>query len=237
MALKQLSGFFATHLHGILRLPLKEAAAARLRTKRMAINESALGDEAQSYGWTYKLEDGVCTNSLALKTAERFGLSKNILNRAEAFSDIVTDVGIISSSAIDKHDLDRQSHVASKESRDVHLVKGLPVISNFLEGIIKTKVFQIPSQYLPPAQLAGSPCVYVLELKPPARSSSAFYVGQTAHLPNRISQHRKKGKHWKNFDAIAIPIEEGTDEARNIESLTIRELSRLGYELVSWADG
>lgn len=242
MALKQLSGFFATHLHGILRLPLKEAAAARLRTKRMAINESALGDEAQSYGWTYKLEDGVCTNSLALKTAERFGLSKHILNRAEAFSDIVTDVGIISSSAIDRDDLvalaaNGQSRVASKESIDENLAKGLPVISNFLEGIIKTKVFQIPSLYLPPAQLAGSSCVYVLELKPPARSSSAFYVGQTAHLPTRISQHRKKGKHWKNFDAIAIPIEKGTDEARNIESLTIRELSRLGYELVSWADG
>ena len=38
------------------------------------------------FKWTYKLEDGVCTNSLALLTASQFGVPSNVLNRAAEMS-------------------------------------------------------------------------------------------------------------------------------------------------------
>ncbi len=53
-----MSGMFATHLHGILRLPYTTAAATRLKKKRMAISEDFHG----RISWTYTIEDGVCTN-------------------------------------------------------------------------------------------------------------------------------------------------------------------------------
>ncbi len=233
MAVKGMCGFFATHLHGILSLPLKEEATSRLGRRRMALNETNLGDRTQSYGWTYKLEEGICTDSLALQTAERFGLSTDILSRAETFLDLVSDVEVSRSSPVLQEDISYPPHFNSSETKES--CDGLAAISHFLEGMAKAKVFQIPRQYLPPAQLASSPCVYVLQLED--GDSFRYYVGQTADLSNRINQHRKKGKKWKASDAVAIPIEKGTDDARIIETLAIREISRLGFKLVSWADG
>ena len=49
-------------LHGILRFPLSDACNQRLKKKRMAIKENEVGQ----LKWTYKMEDGVCTNSVSL---------------------------------------------------------------------------------------------------------------------------------------------------------------------------
>jgi len=249
MAIKGMCGFFATHLHGILRLPLKADANARLIRKRMAINENALGDQVQNYGWTYKIEDGICTDSLAMKTAERFGLPKDVLNRAGAFSVLVNDVEIVSS-LTDQESQDKPASTVNCVRRKERKPRceidpgifSLCKISTIVEEMVKAKAFLIPPTYMPPAQIAGCPCVYVLEVDGGTSVNqeiprSRFYVGQTANLPNRLTQHRKKGKEWKMLSAIAIPIEGGTDDARNVERCLIRELSRLGYELISWADG
>ena len=88
MAESYMSGMFATHLHGILKLPYSSTAEARLRKKRMAISEYGNGQ----LKWTYTVEDGVCTNSLALLTAAKFGLPKSILQRAEQLSEYWGDV-------------------------------------------------------------------------------------------------------------------------------------------------
>lgn len=237
MALKGMSGFFATHLHGILSLPLNSDAAVRLGRRRMALNETKHDGSTFSYGWSYKIEEGVCTESLALNTAERFGLSENILKRAETFLQLVSEVEVGCSSSANQMEKNIYLTVDLKQntSEMKEICEGLPAISRFLEGMADTKVFSIPRQHLPPAQLARAPCVYVLQLED--GSDHRYYVGQTTNLVNRIRQHRKKGSQWKASDAIAISVEKGTDEARIIESTTIRELSRLGYKLISWVDG
>ena len=43
--------------------------------------------------WTYKMEDGICTQSHALVTAARFGLPADILSRAEALALCLDDDG------------------------------------------------------------------------------------------------------------------------------------------------
>ena len=59
MSESYMSGMFATHLHGILELPYSPEAEARLKKKRMAIIDD---EDSNGPKWTYKIEDGVCTN-------------------------------------------------------------------------------------------------------------------------------------------------------------------------------
>ena len=77
MSTAGMSGIFATHLHGVLDLPLK--GQDRITRKRMVTE--------QDFHWTYRMEDGVCRDSLALVTAARFGLPETIIRRAAAFSE------------------------------------------------------------------------------------------------------------------------------------------------------
>jgi len=72
-----MSGIFATHLHDVLDLPLRKD---RIITKRIKIEHDK---KTGSYEWTHKLEDGKCRDSMALVTAEQFGLPKEIIRRAE----------------------------------------------------------------------------------------------------------------------------------------------------------
>lgn len=48
-------------LHGILNFPLRGDAQKRIRKKRMAMRSNEMGHLT----WTYKLEDGTCTNSVS----------------------------------------------------------------------------------------------------------------------------------------------------------------------------
>ena len=79
MAESGMSGIFATHLHDVLELPLNKT---RIATKRIKIDQSEENDGNINYEWTHKLEDGICTDSMALVTAERFGLPDEIISRA-----------------------------------------------------------------------------------------------------------------------------------------------------------
>ena len=93
------TGIFATHLHELLELPLDLSSDVVYR--RMGVRwvpapveaEVAAPDtdaEAEAPvaaltsvpDWTYELEDGVCTDSLALHTGRRFGMSRKMLSRA-----------------------------------------------------------------------------------------------------------------------------------------------------------
>jgi DNA mismatch repair ATPase MutS len=182
MELKGMSGFFATHLHGILSLPLHREAAVRLGRRRMAFNETRLGDRAHSYCWSYKIEEGACIESLALNTVERFGLSQDILKRAEAFLELVSDIeiGCTSSGDQGEKNISQTKGLKKKAGEVKEMCEGLPAISRFLEDVADTNGFSIPSQHLPPAQLARSPCVYVLQ----DGIDHRYFVGQTTNLSN-----------------------------------------------------
>lgn len=71
------SGIFATHLHEVFELPL---SLSRVSYKRMGIEQGHGPDDKQ---WTYKLEDGKCTDSLALHTARQYSIPSSIIKRAE----------------------------------------------------------------------------------------------------------------------------------------------------------
>ena len=212
MAVSGMSGMFATHLHGILNIPYVPLAESRLRKKRMAIQDDGQGH----LSWTYKLEDGVCTNSLALLTAAKFGLDPSILQRAEELSKYWNTDTIESKMHFDEN------------SSDINMNTAIEILQSVVgRGVC----VPVPPSYMPPPSLEGSSCVYILQI------GKKYYVGETDSLSQRLSQHRSKGRDWSSLSAVAIQIEEGKSHARNVESLVIRRMSKDGFDMISVADG
>lgn len=124
-----MSGIFATHLHDVLDLPLRKT---RIVTKRIKI----VHDEKDgSYEWTHKLEDGICTDSMALVTAERFGLPEEIIRRAEELTQFIpertntTDKDSIGSLVVGPMDDEENSFTSDGIIDDV-FISSIPEISS-----------------------------------------------------------------------------------------------------------
>lgn len=226
MALTGMSGMFATHLHDILQLPL--AGWHRITRKRMAIHErDQSGHELANYKWTYKLEDGVCTDSMALVTAARFGLPQRVLERAEFFADsLAAPVPTLEPSDPSANDLIHQVETETEafDAED---------ISYTIETITGKAPVAIPSRWSVPASHEGQTCVYVLQFDNPR----GFYVGETDNIRKRLDQHRSKGGNWSTVDAYVVNVPEGKSEARELESRLIQRLARAGMLLHSTRDG
>jgi MutS domain V/GIY-YIG catalytic domain len=221
MAQKGMSGIFATHLHEIFDLPLKDAD--RVKNKRMAL---ATGEDRSDLS-TFRLEDGICTDSLAMVTASRFGFPAAVLERAQEFSNMLAADDSVSkvrgkpsmplaTSASGVRTLDDAICALSS----INGCEGMPVV--------------IPAEWNPPPSLEGTSCVYILALED---DSTRFYVGETDSLSQRLRQHRAKGGAWSKFSAAVYRIREGKSRSRSVESLVIRALATGGFDMVSIVDG
>lgn len=237
MAQAGMGGIFATHLHDILNLPLH--ARDRIRTKQMAIHEhDDAGKEVSRYSWTYRIEDGVCTDSMALITASRFGLPSKVLERAAYFERFLRGSDSEVRQPVEERATDLDT--SSSPGRAVSLgggpnveALGLETAQRILEGITGGSAVSIPSTWSTPPALEGQSCVYVVQLKDPL----CYYVGETDKLRQRLAQHRAKGERWSRCDAIAVAITGGKSEARSVESRIIQSLAQAGFDLQSTSDG
>lgn len=248
MAEAGMSGVFATHLHDVLDLPLK--GRDRIFMKRMAFEEYT-NDEtsATDYVWTYKMEDGFCTNSLALVTAAKFGLPESILQRAQYFGSTVGDSPTMVNSYRDGEDdvdpspIEAPSETVTRDASEFksssNVEKNLQTAVQFAENVVgsKDRAIRIPPLWSSPPALEGRSCIYILELGNAENGETRFYVGETDSLRGRLSQHRNKGGEWKSVTAAALPIAGGKTQARLVESLLIRKLAKAGFRLESIADG
>lgn len=249
MAAKRMSGIFATHLHGILNLPLKETALDRIERKRMAISTSDGEHE-----WKYLLEDGVCIDSMALVTAAKFGLPGNILQRAEDLATSLPETMISPSSDDDGQPIIQDGCIKkflntmeSNDTQSLNLDDAIRAVEHMIGSKFETT--QIPPSWMSPSSLEGRTCVYILEIRKNALASNRYsdptdplvtaqyYVGETDSLSRRLKQHRSKGGDWAGLKAAAIPVSGGKSEARNIESLLIQKMSRMGFDMISVSDG
>jgi hypothetical protein len=228
MAGAGMCGVFATHLHDVLDLPLN--GRDRIVMKRMAFEERRNGDAGPDYVWTYRLEDGYCTNSLALVTAARFGLPDEILQRAKFF-------GSGSSTFKDMENNESLPDCVPSNGEKDRVENGLHRAIRFAEDILGQQgtAIRIPPQWSAPPALEGRSCVYILELGD--EDELRYYVGETDSLHRRLGQHRSKGGAWAQLTAAALPISGGKTQARNVESLVIRKLAKAGFLLESVSDG
>ena len=226
------SGMFATHLHGILDMPLGDRARARLRKKRMAVADDGDG----RLRWTYQLEDGVCVDSLALLTASTFGLPDTILQRAGHFSqcwsnDSGSSADVPGNAIAAAEPLDEPT-APIVDSEPTQASTTLEDAAFILEDVVGSGTsVHIPQSYLSPPSLEGSSCVYIIQ------AGRRYYVGETDSISRRLAQHRSKGDEWSSSTAVAIKVDGGKSRALNIESRVIRALARRGFDLISVSDG
>ena len=228
MAGAGINGIFATHLHAIIDLPLLDWD--RIQEKRMAINDDTVHNGDVS--WTYRIEDGVCTESMALVTAARFGLPTQILSRAASFTDFLNTY-------------EKSTRPVTKESPKSRLS---PKPENILQheslGLLEAckvigcsdTAMQIPPRWQAPSSLEGTSCVYILELNE-SPSYCRYYVGETDSIGQRLKSHRAKGGAWTQATAAAFAVYGGKTQARNMESLAIQRLAQAGFSLISISDG
>ena len=248
MAKAGMKGMFATHLHDILDLPLEHSE--RIFNKRMTIDGQVSGDGSCSLDWTYRLEDGVCTDSLALLTAERFGLPEDIIERARELEEHLPDrLRRSSTSSIGEETLNQGGYGGTSPVEDSGEFSSKMTSSTSTPSPVITECFEqaktlaervtgqssitIHPRWSPPPSFLSKSCVYVLQL---AYDPPRYYVGETDCLPKRLDQHRRKGDVWLNSRAVAMVVESKT-EARAQESLLIQELAQAGFSMESITDG
>jgi DNA mismatch repair ATPase MutS/predicted GIY-YIG superfamily endonuclease len=227
MSEAKMKGFFATHLHSILELPLNENATKNIRFKQMEITE-----EGRDFRWTYKLEDGICKDSRALKTAAQFGIPDVILHRAEEFSTHLKAKKLGTSTSPNTTSLmpildsfgDNNEKLNDDEDITTSMISVMEEVSGSQAVLIKPR-------WTPPPSLEGSSVVYILRL------GQSFYVGESDCFSQRLRQHRSKGGAWAGASAFATKVMGGKSNAKNLESRLIQKIAQSGYDLVSTIDG
>ena len=221
MACGGMNGIFATHLHDIVKLPLR--CAERISYKRMKVPELASGEEFDG-DWSYLLEDGICTDSLALLTASRFGLSDSIIKRAEALG---------SSFLLDENYPGLRNETGLVPNSGQAATQSPLPVGVFDEICDQENIVSIPPGWHAPSSLDGQSCVYILKFEGTVPS---YYVGETDNIRSRIMRHRSKSSDWANAHITVLPVENKT-QARSIESILIRKLAQAGYAMESIHDG
>ena len=214
MAQKHMTGFFATHLHSIIDLPLSAETNRNIKKKQM---------EATNYGdqWTYRLIDGICRDSMALKTASKFGIPIDIIDRAKSFATYLDESGLSRDVRYEALEESDQSLSAS----DFDLAKKLTML------ICDQEPSEVDPNWSVPASFEGSTCVYVFHV-----GGSFFYIGETDRISNRFRVHRQKNG-FENAKAIIVKVPAGKTEARNIESRLIQRFVSEGLVVSSKKDG
>ena len=222
MAASGISGVFATHLHDILKLPLKENARKRIREKRMAFHN------ATESGWTYKLEDGVCSDSMALVTARDFGISVEILRRAQELEQYLPASELIN---VGENNVSTAPSIHNETPQQFNL----KTAASFAESITGSRWTFIPQRWNVHPSFSGKPAVYILELSSGCDGEAPFfYVGETGDAQTRLQEHRNKRGASIN---AAVLIVGDKSEARALETELIRAMAGRGYPMASTKDG
>ena len=130
--------------------------------------------------WTYRVESGVCTDSLAYVTAAKFNIPPAIVERAKQLS--------------------AQFDASRRQLRNNSL--SLPPITvntlqSFLSSVAETIIPQlteaaivVPHNYNPPPVLMNASCIYILLIQPSNNTGTYLYVGESESLAKRLARHR-----------------------------------------------
>ncbi|CAA2994008.1 DNA mismatch repair MSH1, mitochondrial isoform X1 [Olea europaea subsp. europaea] len=250
-------GIVSTHLHGIFDLPL--------RTKHAVYK--AMGSECidgQTIP-TWKLIDGICKESLAFETAQREGIPKPLIQRAEELYRSVYAKDPLRTyqpktkhftASTDVHVSDKacrkQSDAAEKDVRpltgSLNPVQKLRIeVENAVISICQKRLIEL-YQKKNALELPAMKCVLVAarEQPPPStignstvyvilRPDKNLYVGETDDLEGRIHAHRLK-EGMQNASFLYFLVP-GKSIACQLETLLINQLPGKGFHLINVADG
>lgn len=219
-------GIFATHLHGILDLPLRVSPYTQRARMETAHTEDGILRP------TWRMIPGECRESLALQTALDCGIPRSVVARANVLLMEEAKLPLIGSSIV-------ASTTSGLTNEDTNARNGGDV--NALKSILAdaaTKAFQMddvdvisvgPNE-MPPLSSAGQTCVYILR-----RGDGWCYCGESDHLPTRLTSHRQSTVRLIELVYVAVPKEAGgKSAARSLESRVIQALNLARVPL--WSD-
>lgn len=228
------TGVLATHLHELFQLPLNLSSVSN---KRMGLRFN----EKNVPRWTYTIEDGTCTDSLALHTARLHGISPKIISRAEQLVELFDQhcrpaaTGDAPTTTVSTKRGKRKEQQAGDSTVAGEIVQSAGSsykLEDLREAVAAVsgaeKVVLVERGYEPPVSLEGKACVYVLHLVSPGRPDE-LYIGETESIRQRLQQHRTVRKGVK-IRALVAPAP-NKSAARSVETRLISEFKRLGYDI------
>lgn len=256
---RQVTGIFATHLHEIFKLPLtlNRVTNKRMAYDVLESDERNLNGNRDGNGkapvlhhvlaltaaavplkvrWAYQLEDGQCLDSMALITARQYQMDQEVISRAQTLIQVYdeliwkpTESQWAEGTADAQEDKEPPIKQLVNEPGRYDLQEVAPIIQALLPANA-SKVIFIPTNYMVPAVLEGSSCLYILHVYPLHKTgSSVLYVGETESLTQRLHQHRlnyrRSGKH---VEALACIVADKS-LARQLETQSIHALKKAGY--------
>ena len=227
-------GLFATHLHDMLKLPLNDSNLGFMKM------ETVVRDEWKRET-TWKIVDGVCTESLAYQVAEKYGVPSDIVDRAYQLS-LDLDLG----GATEKEEEEKEVRgrgpppppaPASVEEAPT-FEQGVGVLLGLAEEVASgepargsLRAVRLERGSCPPPSAVGFSCLYVLT------RGGQFYVGETDDISGRFQSHQAAG--FEDFAFVKLDGEGkgGKSVARLLETKAIRKMEAMGFDMLSDADG
>ncbi|KAF4681579.1 hypothetical protein FOZ63_026008, partial [Perkinsus olseni] len=217
---------WATHLQADVLRVLSPEVVKSIDTWRMRVEDGSLsGDSSHpSRKVTYKIEPGVCNNSMGIYTASQTGLPASMVSRAMQLRRLLADERTV-----------EQLLGLPEKPAEVDLGQALLAVSS--QDHVDTLLHLSPESMPPPVYQASS-VVYVLALSTCDDAAvREYYVGETENLSQRLEQHRRRFEGSHVISGIDCILARGKGEAQSIEAALIRHLQSSGARLVSTHDG
>ncbi|KAK1421082.1 hypothetical protein QVD17_23171 [Tagetes erecta] len=248
-------GIVSTHLHDIFKLPLTTR-----NTEFKAMGSEYVDGLTKP---TWKLIDGICTESLAFETAKSEGVPEAIIQRAEELyvSTHTTDMNSqknalkdeqLFSNAKGSHETDNHQTVIQKPSsfssvestdqmkkflKDVESAVSM-ICQRRLTELCKTRTTsEVVIRYvvIAPRQQPPPSAIGASSVYVILRPDKRLYVGETDDLEGRVGAHRsKQGMQNAFFLYFLVP---GKSVACQLETLLINQLPKHGFQMMNIADG
>ncbi|KAL1524966.1 hypothetical protein AB1Y20_019842 [Prymnesium parvum] len=224
---KGMNAMFATHLHEIETLLSTMPPLPSLHRRCLRVSTDVDGQVKMHYA----LEEGVCTDSLALNSARNAGLPNELLTRMQELVDASPRVAAprepssdaTASCAVVGHDSLREPDDSSPDEQ-------LRKIGDLLVEVSGGHAYiHVPPKHEPPPRLGGRSCVYVLQYRyRHLKSGFPVYVGESDMVSNRLQQHRSRRRSTK-LECVLVEVE-SKSRAREVEAIMISTLkaARLG---------
>lgn len=245
-------GIFATHLHGVLRMPL-----ALENTTRMAM-ETTIDAASGTLRPTMRIVPGECTKSLAFEVAVDCGVAGKMLARAEQLLPLAgaTDAGAAtncqpaSSPAAQKM---APSPAAVPPPRLPPLKSSRPLAPTLddarrvlekewmaLLGDQPMRVYSaaISDNFKPGPMTMNRGAVYVLHVVPRNGAAAQFYCGQTVNIQQRFDAHAHSER-FRDSTLHALYVllpEKESGKRRELEKRTIDACIAAGLRILHDSD-
>ena len=248
-----MSAMFSTHLHEMETILRSSPPLPTLHRRCLRVSTQSDGGVQMHY----VLEEGVCTDSLALHAARVAGLPDALLSRMEELTEQAPPLAPPPlppppppsapplPAAVNGGAPDGAGSPGDASTAAASMEETLDAAAELLLEVSGAESYlRVPCAHEPPPRLSGRSCVYVIQMRrqkrvgsrgaqaalgaPPLGMVASFYVGESDSISQRLRQHRARHRE-SQLECVLVEVE-SKSRALEMEALLIRRLKamRLG---------